>query len=524
MTRTPPSDPDPTPPAAVPPAAAGAPAAEPRVRPLWLALLGAGLVLGLYAGLATGYLRSLGSPVAIAGLRVAGQPVGGLQGVALSERLARLADPALDAPVLVTVGADRLRATRRELGMTVDLAALVAHAERAGKSGNPIADLAQRRRALGGRLDLEVPFALDRDRALELLSDLKEWLDRAPVDAHLDLEHHGVAAEQPGHVLSAYEALAPLEQAARSGALRVDLPTLPVPPRVRQADLANIDISTVVAAWETHYSTNAIESDRTYNLKVGASKLDGHILEPHQLFSFNEVVGERTEKQGYRVAPVISGGELIDGLAGGMCQIASTLHAAAFFAGLDIVSSTPHSRPSAYIPMGLDATVVWPSTDLKLRNPFDFPVVMHYSVNQGSVKVELLGKQKVYKAVFEREILGQTGFRTASRHDPRWPAGQSYVAQEGYPGFHAIRRRYLFDVATELPRVPGGPHEPLARALGARGITPVKVEKWEVYYPSTEHIVAFGSGPAKKKKLPPPPSHHIPAVPKDQMPIGRILR
>src|SRR5205823_9493528 len=140
-----------------------------------------------------------------------------------------------------------------------------------------------------------------------------------------------------------------LEAAARTGdAAPIEIAAVETPAHIRQADLGGIDISTVLGAWETHYSAQATDSDRTYNLKVGADHLNGHILKPHELFSFNEVVGDRTEKEGYRVAPVIQGGELIDGLAGGMCQIASTLHAASFFAGLEIVSSTPHSRPSAY--------------------------------------------------------------------------------------------------------------------------------------------------------------------------------
>src|SRR5262249_10666708 len=158
----------------------------------------------------------------------------------------------------------------------------------------------------------------------------------------------------------------------------------------------------------------------------------------------NEVVGDRTEKEGYRVAPVIQGGELIDGLAGGMCQIASTLHAASFFAGLEIVSSTPHSRPSAYITMGLDSTVVYPTPDLKLRNPYEFPVVMHYQVNQGSVKVELLGKERPNKVIFEREIKTETPFAHEERSDPEAPPGQKIVLQEGYPGFTLVRRRFIF--------------------------------------------------------------------------------
>src|SRR5207244_13373566 len=112
-----------------------------------------------------------------------------------------------------------------------------------------------------------------------------------------------------------------------------------------------------------------------------------------------------------------------------MWQMAATLHAASFFAGLEIVSSTPHSRPSADIPMGLDSTVVYPTTDLKLHNPYDFPIVMHYQVNQGSVKVELLGKARPNRVLFEREIKSETGFPTETRSDPAAPEGQRMVLQ-----------------------------------------------------------------------------------------------
>jgi hypothetical protein len=236
------------------------------------------------------------------------------------------------------------------------------------------------------------------------------------------------------------------------------------------------------------------------------------------------VVGDRTEKEGYRVAPVIQGGELIDGLAGGMCQIASTLHAAAFFAGLEIVSSTPHSRPSAYIPMGLDSTVVYPTTDLKLRNPYDFPVVMHYQVNQGSVKVELLGKERPYRVIFEREIKAETAFGSESRGDSEMPSGQRLVVQEGYPGYSLIRRRYIF-AKDDVPKWSGP--EAMADLLEkqkAKAKKPIKKEQWALHYPSTALISAVGTGPKSLKKKPQPPAHHIPPVGKNDKPIFKLLR
>jgi vancomycin resistance protein YoaR len=312
-----------------------------------------------------------------------------------------------------------------------------------------------------------------------------------------------------------------LEYAARSGQARVELAAGLSWPKVKSEDLRDVDISTVLGYWETHYSAIGPDTDRTYNLKVGADKLNGHILKPHEVFSFNEVVGDRTEKEGYRVAPVIQGGELIDGLAGGMCQIASTLHAAAFFSGLDIVSSTPHSRPSAYITMGLDSTVVYPSVDLKLRNPYDFPVVMHYQVNQGAVKVELLGKARPYKVIFEREIKSETAFGSDTRGDPEAPSGQRYTVQEGYPGYSLIRRRYIFE-KDKLPRL-GGP-EPLAEAMEKQHLKPVKKEQWALHYPATTQFVAVGSGPSSLKQKPQPPAHHIPPVNPHDKPIFKLLK
>jgi vancomycin resistance protein YoaR len=470
------------------------------------------------------YGWSLKSPRTIAGLRAGGQPVGGVAFAALDGALDKVADGWLGSRITVAFGKDERTVTRRELGFVVDRAAARSMVVAAGKSGNPFADVVTRSRARRGKVDLALPVDVDRQKALEFLTELKDDVDRAPSDARLDLEHHAIAKETPGYLLRVYDSMVAVEYAARSGADRVELAAGLSWPKVKSEDLRDIDISTVLGYWETHYSAVGPDTDRTYNLKVGADKLNGHILKPHEVFSFNEVVGDRTEKEGYRVAPVIQGGELIDGLAGGMCQIASTLHAAAFFAGLDIVSSTPHSRPSAYIPMGLDSTVVYPSTDLKLRNPYDFPVVMHYQVNQGAVKVELLGKERPYRVVFEREIKAETPFGSDTRGDAEEPSGKRYTIQEGYPGYTLIRRRYIFE-KDKLPRSGIYGPEPLADALEKSHVKPAKkVEQWSLHYPATTMFIAVGTGPSSLQPKPQPPAHHIPPINKNDKPIFKILK
>ena len=499
-----------------------------------LVALGAALVgLGVVAFAERAALRADRN---VAGLRVLGEDVGGLPAGASTARIRAAVDRFLDGELALSLGAGGppRRASRRQLGLHIDVEALAARARAFGRGGaedgrpsgalGALTDLVRRQRARRGAVELLPEVTLDRAAARDFLVDLKDEIDRAAVDAHLDLDHHAIAREQPGCLLKVYDALVELEYVARAGTdgpTTISLGTSRVPARVSAAQLAEIDIGTVLGAWETHYSSIGVDSDRTYNLKVGADHLNGHILLPGQLFSFNEVVGDRTEKEGYRVAPVIQSGELVDGVAGGMCQIASTLHAAAFFAGLEVVSSTPHSRPSSYITMGLDSTVVYPTTDLKLKNPYDFPVIMHYTVNQGSVKVELLGKARPYRVVFERELKGEVGFGTETRRDPGAPEGQRLTLQEGYPGYSLVRRRYVF-TPEALPRI--RPNESIEQAIARTRARPIAKKEWPIRYPSTASIVAIGSGPRTLKKKDPPPAHRIPPLRPEERGLYRITR
>src|SRR5439155_19603068 len=145
-----------------------------------------------------------------------------------------------------------------------------------------------------------------------------------------------------------------------------------VPATTTRETLGIDDISTVLGTYRTTFPVT--DQTRNFNLKLAASKLNGVVLKPGVEWSFNGQVGERSEKEGNKIAHVITAGEMVDGLAGGTCQISTTLFGAAFFAGLDIPNTTNHSRPSVYTPLAFDATVVWPDTDLVLRNPYDFPV------------------------------------------------------------------------------------------------------------------------------------------------------
>jgi hypothetical protein len=135
--------------------------------------------------------------------------------------------------------------------------------------------------------------------------------------------------------------------------------------------------------------------------------------------------------------------------------------------------------------------------------------------------VELLGKERPNKVVFEREIKTETPFPTETRSDPEAPEGQKITLQEGYPGYTLIRRRYIF-AKDDVPKWLGP--EPIADMLQKQHKKPLKKEQWALHYPATANILSFGAGPKTLKQKVAPPSHHIPPLnPKDK-PVFKMIK
>jgi vancomycin resistance protein YoaR len=164
---------------------------------------------------------------------------------------------------------------------------------------------------------------------------------------------------------------------------------------------------------------------------------------------------------------------------------------AAFFAGLDIVKTTNHSRPSAYTPLGFDATVVWPNTDLVLKNPYEFPVAVRYVVANGEAKVQILGKKRPYdKIMFEREVTEENPYPTEERLDEEIKDGEITVDQEGFNGYKLDRfRRFYKDGKV------------------------VKTNKWVVTYKPVTEYIRRGTSQDPDAKVPAQKKGHGPMKP-----------
>ncbi|HHW18220.1 MAG TPA: VanW family protein [Firmicutes bacterium] len=152
----------------------------------------------------------------------------------------------------------------------------------------------------------------------------------------------------------------------------------------------NLEPLKLIAEFSTTYDEK--DTDRNVNLMLAARAVHGKVLNPGDTYSFNKEAGERTLEKGYRYANVVVGDHLEPGLAGGICQVTTTLFNAAALAGLDFPEVHAHGIPVEYVPPGRDAAVAWDYLDLKITNNLGGPVVFGAWVENGQVVVRVFGK------------------------------------------------------------------------------------------------------------------------------------
>lgn len=148
-------------------------------------------------------------------------------------------------------------------------------------------------------------------------------------------------------------------------------------------------IERALASYTTEFSGSP---NRIANIQRAAQLINGTLVAPGEVFSFNKTVGQRTEERGFKTAPVITPeGRLQDDLGGGICQVATTLFNAAFFAGLEIVERANHTLYIDHYPMGRDAAVSWGSPDLKFRNDTAHWILIKSHADNDSVRFVIYG-------------------------------------------------------------------------------------------------------------------------------------
>jgi vancomycin resistance protein YoaR len=235
-------------------------------------------------------------------------------------------------------------------------------------------------------------------------------------------------------------------------------------------------INGLVGSYETSFSGTA---NRIHNVQLVAKLIDNKFVAPGAVFSFNKTTGQRDSKKGFLTAPVIVNGQLSEGLGGGICQVSTTVFNAAFEAGLDIQERVNHALYISHYPLGRDATVNWPSTDLKFRNDTNHWLLIRTFSSYSTLLVALYGTPQQRRVVSEAVPLHISGPPPLKRVlDPNLAVGTKVVDDLGESSSSTHVRRRVYSANGKL----------------------LHDDTWYSSYRSSPKIVRIGTKAPKKNK------------------------
>lgn len=186
-----------------------------------------------------------------------------------------------------------------------------------------------------------------------------------------------------------------LAAALDTTAHEINLPVKTTTPTISSSNATDFGIEELIAQGVSHFS-GSIEN-RIYNVGLAASRINGVLIAPGEVFSFDNTIGDVSGATGYKQAYVIKSGRTVLDDGGGVCQVSTTLFRAVLNAGLPVVARTAHAYRVGYyeqgFPPGLDATIFYPSVDFKFKNDTDKYLLIQTRVAGTDLFIDLYGKK-----------------------------------------------------------------------------------------------------------------------------------
>ena len=208
-----------------------------------------------------------------------------------------------------------------------------------------------------------------------------------------------------------------------------------------------------LASFTTETTSNA---KRNTNVRLAAQALNGTILQPGEEFSFNQVIGQRTEEKGYQAAAAYNSGAVVQEVGGGVCQISSTLYKVVFQSGMKITFRRSHTFEPNYVTPGQDATISWEEPDFRFVNTSKGPIGIRASYSNQKASVSIYGLPVLEegitwdldsKKVEEMELLPPV-----YEEDPTLEPGQEIVKSAGTKGSRWVTYKVVYQNGKEIER------------------------------------------------------------------------
>jgi vancomycin resistance protein YoaR len=252
-------------------------------------------------------------------------------------------------------------------------------------------------------------------------------------------------------------------------------------PERSTADALAMGVDRRMSSYKTYYSGT---TDRITNLQLGVTALDGTLVAPGGTFSLNDAIGERTIERGFRSAPVIIGNEYAEEVGGGTSQVATTVFNAAWEAGIRITERHPHSLYISRYQLGRDATVYWPSLDLKFVNDTKRWVLVKGFTESDGITVAVYGGESRRVESSATPLVVTGGVPVERLKDPKLPKGKTVVEEDGTAPTRTTATRKIYSADGEL----------------------IRSETWATSYEGETRVVRVGAKDVAKPSSKKPPA------------------
>lgn len=430
------------------------------------------------------------------GVRVADIDLGGLTQKGALDRVRDYENQLRDKTVVVSYNGERGEFKLKDVGFRLKAEELVEKAHIVGREGYLLDQWLERRRlAKKGR---EIPLAVtaDKKKLSLVLNEITKAVRIPPQEARLVINQDdtiNIIDSKDGYGVDSEAAWTRLmEIAVSNDENELPLQMVALRPARTTEDVRAMGINGVVAQFTTRFDIR--KTNRVYNIRVAAQALDGTEVKPGQVFSFNKIVGPRSQAAGYKLAPTILNNEFVDSPGGGVCQVSTTLYNSLLLADLQIIQRSSHSLVVSYVPLGQDAAVSYGGKDLKFKNNYDSYLIIKSKVVGNTITFKLFGdiKNRKYVKVINTTIK-EYPFKMVYKNDPTLPKGTQKIDQKGVRGYKVTSQRLVYS-----------------------GGQLIKKEKLPIsFYNPLDQIILVGTGkaPASGSTLPRPVTPVNPPAP-----------
>ncbi len=188
------------------------------------------------------------------------------------------------------------------------------------------------------------------------------------------------------------------------------------------------------------------------NISIASYCVNEYILRPGEIFSYNNVLGNRTREKGYQDGPVYENGKETRGLGGGICFVSSGLYYVALYSNMQIIERSNHMFNPGYVPSGLDSAISMGNLDLKFKNTLSNPIKIITKFDGKNLKVQFLGTDEGYSVQIKTREYDNLKAKTEYRYNSNIEKGKKNIIQKGKDGLKVDVFRIIRKDGKEIER------------------------------------------------------------------------